>query len=697
MPYGSDPTTPPATPRWNDYPLVKDDDLPPLVPLTQADAAARSMGWEVVSQMPVSRWQNAPLADKTPVVSVPKGEAKNLSDAKPGGIYVTVPAGTHQGTAPASGTELPPEADLLYNKVRRAEGTADNPWKVYGGDPFAPGREHPGEAARRVDPKTGKVTHAAGPGQWEPDTWNGLKPDFQARFGRNPDFSSDDDQRAMTWLNASKVYPGGEARLREDLKSGKLNTESLAYQWTGFGAKDYGGPWNVIGAGKWQVSTDALRHGTSIPDAAVQWLDPLDYLAMLPPLEGDAANRAKRTSLQRSVNAGEEIQDLPSLDAKREGNKFKVIDYDGRNRAELALKEGVGLIPVVIRGVGKGDKPSEIEGLSGKTFPYDFKPVIYTPPPPPPRKWWEKVGSGIGTGIVDPAIGAAQIGARIEQMPGAGIPEQPLAPQPPDRTAEVDRTIQDREAAYQAQRRSEGDTGVDWGRLLGNVIGTAPLAVLPGAGAIGAGGNALARIGGAALGGALAGGAGAAVSPVTTPGNFAAQKTGQIGEGMVLGGALGGGGSALATVGGAGVNALRSVVSPTTVTQAAARLFGENADRLTPEFLAGIRSRTGATLERIEKGHDIDIGRDTRLLADLDAVKGEARDLLGDEHYGGAAAPIVRAIDGILSRASEEGVISGKSAATLWHWGSPLDRLTDSANRDVAGLAQRAQTAIRGH
>jgi hypothetical protein len=209
MPYGSDPTTPPATPRWNDYPLVKDDDLPPLVPLTQADAAARSMGWEVVSQMPVSRWQNAPLADKTPVVSVPKGEAKNLSDAKPGGIYVTVPAGTHQGTAPASGTELPPEADLLYNKVRRAEGTADNPWKVYGGDPFAPGREHPGEAARRVDPKTGKVTHAAGPGQWEPDTWNGLKPDFQARFGRNPDFSSDDDQRAMTWLNASKVYPGG--------------------------------------------------------------------------------------------------------------------------------------------------------------------------------------------------------------------------------------------------------------------------------------------------------------------------------------------------------------------------------------------------------------------------------------------------------------------------------------------------------
>src|SRR5258707_10636199 len=296
--------------------------------MSQADDAAKAMGWAAPTPSAGGgRWQDAPLVQddlpplvplsslKRDVVSVPKGEPRNLSDVKPGELRVTIPAGTHQGTptAPSSGTELPPEADLLFNKVRRAEGTASGSGFVYyGGEAFSPGREHPGAAARRPGPKG--PTSAAGPGQWEEKTWNGLKPEFRSRFGRNPDFSDADDQKRMTWLNGANAYPGGEARLRDDIKAGKLNTDALAYQWTGFAPdRAGGGNWNIIGAGKWNVSSDALRHGTSIPDAAVQWVDPQDYLYLLPPLEGDAANKSKRQSLAPSGNAGEEIQDLPSL------------------------------------------------------------------------------------------------------------------------------------------------------------------------------------------------------------------------------------------------------------------------------------------------------------------------------------------------------------------------------------------------
>jgi hypothetical protein len=169
--------------------------------------------------------------------------------------------------------------------------------------------------------------------------------------------------------------------------------------------------------------------------------------------------------------------------------------------------------------------------------------------------------------------------------------------------------------------------------------------------------------------------------PVNGGDEFWANRGEQALEGAAIGGGLGVAGNMLA--------GLRNFVTPATVTQAASRLFGENASRLTPELLAAVKQRIGAVMDRIESGHDIKV--DNTLLQDLSSVDQKAHDVLGNE-----AAPVARAIDGILSRADQNGVISGKSAASTWHRGSLLDNLTESRNPDIAGFAQQAQNAMRG-
>lgn len=190
----------------------------------------------------IDAWNNAmdKRAESAPSLVNPLPPSGGLI-APPTTTSESAPDGTVVNTqdTPLAGPSQTPKApeDILYDRVRRAEGTAGGSgFVVYGGDAFVPGPEHPGELARRVGPAG--VTHAAGPGQWQPGTWNGLKPDFRARFGRDPVFSDDADQKQMTWLNAAKIYPGGEDKLRADLSTGTLNTKALAPQWAGFNASD---------------------------------------------------------------------------------------------------------------------------------------------------------------------------------------------------------------------------------------------------------------------------------------------------------------------------------------------------------------------------------------------------------------------------------------------------------------------------
>ena len=197
-------------------------------------------------------WDQWVASDEPAVAASPEKRKVPAPDSAMG-FSSAQPAPPAKSTGAAA---LPPEADALYRRVRKAEGTADGGGFVfYGGQPFTPGKEFP-EWEGLPGPK-GR-THAAGPGQWQPDTWNGLKPDFEKRFGRAPEFSSDADQKAMTWLNAAKIYPGGEAKMRRDLAENKLDTAALAPQWAGFGGGGSASPWAVTGSDKWRVSDRAL-------------------------------------------------------------------------------------------------------------------------------------------------------------------------------------------------------------------------------------------------------------------------------------------------------------------------------------------------------------------------------------------------------------------------------------------------------
>lgn len=120
--------------------------------------------------------------------------------------------------------------------------------------------------------------------------------------------------------------------------------------------------------------------------------------------------------------------------------------------------------------------------------------------------------SAIGRGIWDPAAGTAQFLAHslpsgvIQGIDsGLGAIRQAIGLPQGNRLADADSRIKQTEADYQAQRASAGQTGIDWYRGGGNVIGTAPLALaMP----------AATSLGGAALTGAAGGAISGAMEPV---------------------------------------------------------------------------------------------------------------------------------------------------------------------------------------
>jgi hypothetical protein len=96
----------------------------------------------------------------------------------------------------------------------------------------------------------------------------------------------------------------------------------------------------------------------------------------------------------------------------------------------------------------------------------------------------------------------------------------------------IDQQINENEAKYQAQRTAQGEDGIDWARMGGNVVSPANLAIasrLPQA----------AGIGGRVLSGAVGGaGISAATQPVVNSSNFAMDKAKQAGIGAISGGIL---------------------------------------------------------------------------------------------------------------------------------------------------------------
>ena len=140
--------------------------------------------------------------------------------------------------------------------------------------------------------------------------------------------------------------------------------------------------------------------------------------------------------------------------------------------------------------------------------------------------------SGLLMGIKDPISGAAQLLPKgLEFVTSAGG----LAPNPVSKFfgSEADRVNQmvlAEEQAYQKQRAAQGDTGMDLGRITGNIVSPANLV-----GGIRAAQGARALGAGAGMQAATAGAVQGAMQPVIEPTGFGEEKAAQVGFGAIGG------------------------------------------------------------------------------------------------------------------------------------------------------------------
>jgi hypothetical protein len=365
-----------------------------------------------------------------------------------------------------------------------------------------------------IDPTTGRRSHAAGLAQIQPGTWHPIAKQLGIK-----DFSIE-----------SQIAVANELHKQQGEKPWAASAGGGGY------GKD-----PVTGSGKWNVSPNAVTFAQGQPDSDVVWMSPSEYKGMLK----STGASVKRSSLLKNLGLGQGIEEIPEIElSETKGGRALIKGHDGWNRADLAEKEGVDIIPVRVRRTGKS-APEWIEDEYGNVRPFNFTPV--------PNRRLKGTGpeGGIAeqfvSGVRDVAGGATQLAEHM--MPASVVSAindlnntlqaagAPFARVP---SGGVDQMERERNATIEVERKARGETGTDWARLAGNVAGTAPLAVVGGpagvAGAIGAG--------------VAAGGLAGAMAPVTE-GQFWPEKAQQIGYGAAAGGAVAGAG-----------NAIRSFIAP---------------------------------------------------------------------------------------------------------------------------------------
>ena len=231
----------------------------------------------------------------------------------------------------------------------------------------------------------------------------------------------------------------------------------------------------------------------------------------------------------------------------------------------------------------------------------------------------------------------------------------------------VDQQVRSREAEYQAQRASAGDTGFDWWRTAGSMVSPANLALPSGPAGLSLGAKMLASAG--------IGGAGAALAPVGGNGDFWSDKAQQVGAGAVFGGAA----PAVA-------NGVARVISPRASTNPGVNL-------LTKE---GVQPTIGQTLggwvgALEEKAQSIPFVGDA-----IANARGRARDQFNQAAINRTTAPIGQRVDGIgvdgVRKAGD--LISDAYTAAKGQLGG--FRLDQQAGAELAQLRQLASTGLEG-
>ncbi len=141
--------------------------------------------------------------------------------------------------------------------------------------------------------------------------------------------------------------------------------------------------------------------------------------------------------------------------------------------------------------------------------------------------------SGFLMGLKDPISGGAQLlpkGLELLTSLG-GVAPNPVSKFFGSEAQRVNEMVKAEEAGYQANRAAAGTEGTDWSRIAGNVLNPANIA----AGLRGAQAAQLLGATGRAIPAAAAGAAQAALAPVVSEGDYAAEKATQIGLGAGMG------------------------------------------------------------------------------------------------------------------------------------------------------------------
>jgi hypothetical protein len=154
-------------------------------------------------------------------------------DVDPGALAAAFGAGQSQQPTLSAPEWFKP----VEKRIRQAEGTAGGSGNVlYGGQPYSPSHDFP-DWPGATGP-SGQPTHAAGPGQWEPQTWQ-IERKIAARKGVDLDFSNPSHQSWAMYDLASRTYRDHTGRdLEADQKAGTVNMAALSDQWEGVGSRN---------------------------------------------------------------------------------------------------------------------------------------------------------------------------------------------------------------------------------------------------------------------------------------------------------------------------------------------------------------------------------------------------------------------------------------------------------------------------
>lgn len=137
----------------------------------------------------------------------------------------------------------------------------------------------------------------------------------------------------------------------------------------------------VTDSPRFKFSDYAMKEFMGQPDTDIRYMDPKEYLQLTPPLEGKPFESPSGRSLKKSLDRGDQVEQIPSLDVSVDGPTAQVTDQDGRHRMLAAQEAGLQAVPVAVKGL-KGS-PTEIVGMDGvpQAFDHPRQPRQEAPEP----------------------------------------------------------------------------------------------------------------------------------------------------------------------------------------------------------------------------------------------------------------------------------------------------------------------------